>query len=321
MARLTDDAFLKNSINFYEELCIIAVNVFVIISSWFLSTDNSYSLKSKRVIRLLTTLFFWYAITSVCGLLLIPWPGWKEVIKTLPLIGDSYDFISGYLVLFLVSPYINRTLDQLAYNSYRKLAVGIFLISSLGAPFVWNDYLSFNWGYSFIWFISIYIIVGFVRKHLVWNRWPWWGYLTMFVILTLFGTIARSYFGFLYVSKGFYNDPVIFLASLSCFLLFASIKLKNEPFIKIIKFCIPFSVAAYFIHANPFIEAWFKSLEVHILINQQTLYYVVCIPLLGIGIYSVCILCDFLREKLFNIIGINKSIDKLSVTIDKHLIF
>jgi len=175
-----------------------------------------------------------------------------------------------------------------------------------------------------MWFICIYLIVSYVRIHSKWEAMSWKWYMVVFFVLTLMGTTARVFCpsGFpIYVTQGHYNDPIIFLSALSCFLLFASFSIKRQGMTKVIPFFVPLSVAVFFIHANMFIEQWFKTLEFYSFINESTMRYMISMPLLALIIYIVCTLSEFGREWIFDKIGINKLIDRLSLSIDKHLVF
>lgn len=323
-ANSSSNNLFKFAVNFYEEISIIAVNVFIIISSWFLSASNNYSLKSKRILRLLVSMFFWYLVMTAIAFALGIHPGYSELLYSLPLIGKSYGFIAGYVILYFLTPFLNRLTSQLNQKSHKKLAIILFSVFSLFAPVIFNQYMRVYNGYSFAWFICVYLIVSYVRTYAQWNKIPWKMYLTAFVVLTLIGTVARGFAPAsspIYVAKGHYNDPIIFLSALTCFLLFASFNVKKIVTTRMIQFFVPLSVAVFFIHANMFIEQWFKTLEFYTFINEGILRYLICLPLLALAIYLVCTLCEFVREWAFNKIGLNKLIDRLSLSIDKYLVF
>lgn len=323
-ANQSSNYLFKFIVHFYEEICIVAVDVFIIISSWFLSAKRDYTLKSHRIIRLLLSMFFWYFVATTIAYALGIHPEYKELLASLPLIGKSYDFIAGYLVLFFLSPFLNRLTRQLNNKSHKKLAIGLFTLFCLMAPIIYNQYLMVNKGYSFAWFVCIFLIISYVRKYVQWDKFSWKFYLIVFVILTLIGTLARCLPSFgitLYISKGHYNGPIVFLSAISCFLLFSSITIKRKKGRDLIQFFVPLSVAVFFIHANMFIEQWFKSLAFYTFINEKTLLYVISVPLIAIIVYIVCTMCEFLREIFFSKIGIYKVIDKMTISIDKHLIF
>ena len=224
--------------------------------------------------------------------------------------------------MYFLSPFINRLTNAISIKSYRLLAVGLFITFCLFAPIVYNGYLAVGGGYNFAWFLTIYVIVGYVRASGIWNNFSWKTYLSIFLILTIVGTLFRCLLpNVLYVSKGYYNDPVIFLSALTCFLLFASIKIKRTTTQKIIKFFVPLSVAVFFIHANPFIEEWFRTVDFSSFINNKALLYAIVIPAIALAVYIVCTLLEYLRILLFEKVQLNRVIDRVSSFIDKYLIY
>lgn len=314
------DSFpFRFTVNLFEEICIIAVDVFIIISSWFLSASNGYSLKTKRVVRLIVSMFFWYLVMTAVAFLLGVRPGYKELLFSLPIIGKSYDFITGYLILYLLSPYLNRLIHHLNQRTHKRLSIILALIFCLFAPIIANQYAMVYKGYSFAWFICIYLIVSYVRIYTRWSDVSWKWYFTCFVSLTLMGALVRCFVPEeipLYVTKGHYNDPIVFSSAVSCFLLFASFTIKKRTSVKLIEFFVPLSVAVFFIHANMFIEQWFKSLSFYIFINDNPFRYLIIIPLLAVSIYLAGTICEFIREKLFDRLGLNQLLDKFSLIID-----
>lgn len=320
-ATTSDNLGFRWVVNFYEEICLIAVNVFVIVSSWFLSSSKSTSIKTKRVLHLIVSMFFWFVVSTTIAYGLGVKIGINELLSYTPIIGKSYGFITGYIVLYLLSPYLNKLTSQLSNRAWLILVVGLFILFSLSAPIVRNGYLYINGGYSFAWFTIIYLIVGFIRNCTHWDKYSWKVYVSIFSILTIIGTVARIYIPSLYVSKGHYNDPIVFCSALSCFLLFASIKIGNKTICKLLSFFVPLSVAVFFIHANPFIEQWFEEMGFESVINEDIIKYMVYIPSLAVLVFVFCTLFDYIKEKLFDIIRLTKIVNNISIVIDKKLEF
>lgn len=269
-------------------------------------------------------MFFWYLLMTAVAVALGIQPGYRELLYSVPIIGKSYAFIAGYIILYFLSPFLNRLMSQLTEKTHKKLVIILFTVFCFFAPIIFNQYMMVYNGYSFVWFVCIYLIVSYVRDYTQWYKISWCGYLTGVVVLTLVGTVARSFVPAslpIYVAKGHYNDPIIFLSALSCFLLFASFNVKKYVSTKLIQFFVPLSVAVFFIHANMFIEQWFKTLEFYVFINEDIQRYMICLPLLALAIYLICTLCEFVREWAFDKIGLNKLIDRLSLSIDKYLNF
>jgi hypothetical protein len=130
-ASLSENIGFKWTVNFLEQLSVIAVNVFVIISSWFLSSSESTSIKTKKALHLIVSMYFWFVISTLIAYWLGVRPGMYELLSYTPIIGKSYGFITGYLILYFVSPYLNQLTKQLSKKSWFFLAMGLFLVFSL----------------------------------------------------------------------------------------------------------------------------------------------------------------------------------------------
>ena len=148
------------------------VNVFVMLGAWFL-TERPFN--SQRMIRLYLACFFY----TVCGtaIALWTWPltDQTENIKAmlralLPLSGSPLWFVSDYLALLFLSPYLNMLARQLPYEKYTFLTKVLLLVYVV-VPVVENMVPGINtheWFIlykDFIWLIVLYLLVAFVKLH------------------------------------------------------------------------------------------------------------------------------------------------------------
>ena len=100
-----------------ESVCIVAVNVYVLISGYFLS---SCTFSFRRVAQVLVqTLFYTVLIPPVLALVGVL--SWSEVLNPyhiwnsiFPVQSGHYWFVSAYVVLCLLSPFFNAGLETLS---------------------------------------------------------------------------------------------------------------------------------------------------------------------------------------------------------------
>lgn len=142
---------------------IVHVNSFVLLSGYFQS-------KSKFKLSKLLSIFLQVVFYSIIILLLAIKLGWIEnytivtFINNLSLTSlDNYWFIKMYLVTYVFSDYINKFIDRLSRDEYKKfLIIGFILLSVVpfitGYKVVWND------GFNFFNFIFLYMIGGYLRE-------------------------------------------------------------------------------------------------------------------------------------------------------------
>ena len=151
-----------------ESLCICAVNVYVLISGYFLSAaDVSW----KRVIRLIAqTLFYTLLIPvvlvlagqmelgSAVGIYQI-WPA------VFPVQSGQYWFVSAYVVMSIFSPCLNAALEKLDQKKTKQMLAALLLFFCVGKTLSILQFSTDKYGYDFGWFMVLYLIGGYIRRY------------------------------------------------------------------------------------------------------------------------------------------------------------
>ena len=144
--------------NILKIASIIAVNCYVLISSYFLVKSK---FRIKKFLKLWLEVIFYsvsiYLLLVMFGL--IQFNFGDAIQSILPIISKQYWFITVYLVMYLLSPFLNKLIYALDKEEYRKLLIIIMIIFSgmTLLPSKWT--LDETYGYGIIWFIcnrSIY---------------------------------------------------------------------------------------------------------------------------------------------------------------------
>jgi len=117
---IKDHSFYYFCVLVYEHFAIIAVDVFVIISAWFLCYKT---INISKVVNLFVPVVFWTIVIGIVTCFL-----GVEITKTdlflqIPIIGSSYDFVTGYIVMFILSPFINVLINNLISKSHQLLCI------------------------------------------------------------------------------------------------------------------------------------------------------------------------------------------------------
>ena len=121
-----------------ESVCIVAVNVYVLISGYFLS---SCTFSFRRVAQVLVqTLFYTVLIPPVLALVGVL--SWSEVLNPyhiwnsiFPVQSGHYWFVSAYVVLCLLSPFFNAGLETLSQKRIQQLLAALLLFFCIGKSF------------------------------------------------------------------------------------------------------------------------------------------------------------------------------------------
>ena len=207
----------------------IGVDVFVLISGYFLCSDN-YKIKFKKIILILLQVLI-YSILWVCIDLILYAVGLIQFSEIdfyrtiLPLITNDYWFVVVYLFLLICSPLINLLINKITKKQHSLINLILLLILTISTFF--NGFLYDR----YILFIFLYLVSGYFRKYGI-NELLNRKKAIMALILSLLvgiGSIPLSiYFGinqFKFIEQ---NSFIIFLIALSLFLIFIQIKLDSK---------------------------------------------------------------------------------------------
>ena len=121
--------------NFLEYLCIIAVNLYVMISGYYLSASARPFKMAKLLHLVLVTLFWSWLLGAVACVFL--GTSIKEFVLTglFPVLGRNYWFVTDYVVMYLLSPFFNRLLVCInqKQHGYLLCVLGFFFSLVIGA--------------------------------------------------------------------------------------------------------------------------------------------------------------------------------------------
>lgn len=146
----------------------IAVSVFLLIGTWFM-VDAKF--RASRLIDLYVQMFFLTSITSILVYLFgFDAPVKKIIFGFLPYTTRSLWFVSVYMVLLILSPFLHKIIE-LGRKPLSLIVAIVFTFLVLQCsiyPFSdsWLDGISF--------FIFIYLLMGYYKlyliNHIEWNR-------------------------------------------------------------------------------------------------------------------------------------------------------
>ena len=294
-------------------------DIFILISGYFLVNSK---FKTKKLLKIvLEILFYSILMYIVCVSFGIVEYNIYDVKRSIfPISYNMYWFATLYVVIYLLSPFINLVVNNINKKQHLTLIIvlGIF-ISVIPSILIDSNIFSDN----FIRFIFLYIIAAYIKKYSKTYNKKNVLVLIIFSILTLFAI------SFIYTQLGIdeyitiYNNMTsvpMLLLTISTFVFFKDLKVNNES--KIIPFFAKASFAVYLIHINIYFKKYLFNniLRIQKFYYVNTLYLALYILLASIIIYMVCTIIDTIRRKileepLFKM----KAFDKFFIKIDKLL--
>ena len=243
------------------------VNIFVLISGYFL-VDSKF--KAKKIIKLYLQIVFYYLFCTVLfryvfniGILS------KEDITSIvfPILYPQEWFSICYMVLYILSPFLNKMLHNINKKEHAGLIITLIIFAYLQRFPGFRSYLDFNYGYSIIWFITLYVVAAFIKfyykkekhqKYII----PFGVIATSTIIFIFYKfQINHIYLTPLFISGEYiaYSSILVLILSILIFILFLNIDIKNEKIGKIINKCSSTTFAIYLIHSANFSRVFFEN--------------------------------------------------------------
>lgn len=297
-------------------LTMCSVNLFVLISAYFLVEDNKINF--GKVLKIIIELWLVNFIVSV-GLFIFGVASFSKedlIYTVFPFFSRRNWFINVYLVLYVLHPYINRAIYGLSNKAYKSLCIILFMFFSVLPSIMPNK----NWtydvlhGYSVSWFICLYIFMGYYKRHLDWKKIVRYKALLLYFVLGLIMIASQLLIEFIGKVVGsdtivslhnmlFYYDSVpVLLMAFIVFHIFRGISINNSRIRTGISILGSSSLGVYIIHDN------YKLREVlwSNIINIKTIgthwFAIIVYILIGVSIYIVCSILFRLIDKLINIV-------------------
>lgn len=309
----TLSSFNEMLYHFLRSLSIIAVNIYVLISAYFLS-QSTFKLK-KLVLLFVETSFFFtliFAITSIFGYPDFNMTSLKE--SLFAVIFGKYWFVTAYFVLFALSPYLNKLLNTLSKKEHLNLIVITTLICCAWQFYYANSSIGIGKGYGVPFFIYLYIVGAYIRnyqfilKDLNKNLYLI-SYLVLAIVNTMIvmsaanteGDIGRWYN---------YNSPIVLIMSYALFQYFRKIHIKSTVINSISKYV--FGIYLLHEHTNMRSFLWIDSGVVEKITNLNNYMFIIYTLGYSIIVFISCWIGSYIISKVFSFIMSN---------VDKVLLF
>lgn len=150
--------------HFLESLCITSVNVFVLISGYFMINQKTTGLRKAIELYLVLLCYYlsFYAIACALGETVFSWKELAYLIVPFAR-GDKW-FLETYILLLLFAPFLNILISNLNKNTHILLG-GIWLIVFSVWPSFFPSPPLADQGYGITNFVTLYLISSYIRKY------------------------------------------------------------------------------------------------------------------------------------------------------------
>lgn len=321
-----------NNVEFYKIalfiriFCIVAVNCYVLITGYF-QIESKFN--TKKIINIWGKVLF-YSISIYIMLLLLGQVNFniKDVIKSIfPILTNEYWFVNCYLLLYILSPFINKMINQLDKKEFKKLLIILLVVFSIFPSVLPVSFTMDNTrGYGIIWFIVLYLIGAYIRLYgnaCYKNR---NNLLTFFLIsIVSYGLVILVQYicnklHFLDMSERIYNYNffTIFLASVFLFLFFKNINIKSLKVTNLVSKIVPLTFGVYIIHEQVVLRNYLYLNILHLNDFWNKITQFIIIPSTAIVIFLICLVIEKITKNTIQKFICNK-LEKIYLAINKRV--
>lgn len=308
LPRPTEVYVVKNpfkALEFYvvDAIAISCVNIFILISGWFGMKVNWKKFRALIFQVLFFSILIWSALVT-----LFPnkYLNGKSLSTILMLNSCDYWFIKSYIGLYLLSPIINKFIENSTQKEYGRVLLALFIFQTIYGWFSINGAEWIGGGYSAFSFVCLYSLGRYVRLYqntIILKKGCTLAAISIkplsFVFLGIVMILALTAFSVTYVGLPIegrlftYTNPLVILEAIILLLIFSRLKIKSSVINGMASSCL----AIYLLHGNelvlrPFygtwIAQWYQNDSTFIFLSKTVLFIIV--------VFAVAITLDKIRS-------------------------
>ena len=285
----------------------IGVNIFLLISGYFLVKSN---FKLSKAIKLYLQILSYSVILSIIMLLCKKMTlSYENIINYLfPLSHGVWWFATTYFIMYLLVPYLNKLLNSLSKEEYKKLIITTTILFSIIPTIFVSAYVS-----NLTWFIALYCLGGYIQLHGLKIE----NMSSIRILLMSLTIVLVNFGGFVLIKIGLINNVLdefspttfydmyripILVISLLLFLYFKKIKVSHATLVNTIAST---TFGIYLIHDYPLIRVLIWDIGFRNSQFTENAY----LPLIAICetliVFIVCSAIELIRRKTIEPIYMN----------------
>lgn len=309
-----------------EGFCASGVNVFVLLSGYFLVEAGC---KWRKILTLWLQVWFYsvgvFVVLVLTGVLqLSDMTIYNLLDFVFPIQTEHYWFATAYVFMYLFSPVLNAGMKAMTQKQHKMIVLALIAVFSMIKSVVPFNLNMDRYGYDVIWFLCLYLIAGYIRLYGI----PFFtqptnvsadcddtairrkmfgksvltyivATLAMFAVLMAVGTFYRLT-GKLadFVTKSYqYNHILNLAASVALFYAFYHIRVKGK-LADMVCTVSPYVFGVYLLHEHIGLRyLWPQWFAVHE--YGQSFLFLPHLIVTVLVIFAAGILVDYVRSLLF----------------------
>ena len=302
-----------------EAIAITGVNVYVLISGYYLSSSK---VRLSKVLLLILQVYFYTLLIS--GAMMIvgaysvkPEDKLDRALRYLfPISSEHYWFVTAYVIMYVLAPVMNAAVNTLERKQLKTVIIGLLTWFCFIKSIVPVKFGTDRMGYDFGWFICLYLIAAYIRKYnIVLFRDAKKSALVYLISVVVIAAFSLVFYKINFDTGNFnyyaevpchYNFFFALTGALGLFSVFRFMRLKENLLAEVIRIIAPYTLGVYLLHMHfEIADRWVEWIE-HIIGEtplDNVLMFFIHLVVSVLIVFFAGIFVDWIRKYIFNFFG------------------
>lgn len=302
-----------------EAIAITGVNVYVLISGYYLSSSK---VRLSKVLLLILQVYFYTLLIS--GAMMIvgaysvkPEDKLDRALRYLfPISSEHYWFVTAYVIMYVLAPVMNAAVNTLKRKQLKTVIIGLLTWFCFIKSIVPVKFGTDRMGYDFGWFICLYLIAAYIRKYnIVLFRDAKKSALVYLISVVVIAAFSLVFYKINFDTGNFnyyaevpchYNFFFALTGALGLFSVFRFMRLKENLLAEVIRIIAPYTLGVYLLHmhfeiADRWVE-WIEQIIGETPLDNVLMFFIHLVVSVLI-VFFAGIFVDWIRKYIFNFFG------------------
>ena len=302
-----------------EAIAITGVNVYVLISGYYLSSSK---VRLSKVLLLILQVYF-YTLLISCAMMFVgaysvkPEDKLDRALRYLfPISSEHYWFVTAYVIMYVLAPVMNAAVNTLKRKQLKTVIIGLLTWFCFIKSIVPVKFGTDRMGYDFGWFICLYLIAAYIRKYnIVLFRDAKKSTLVYLISVVVIAAFSLVFYKINFDTGNFnyyaevpchYNFFFALTGALGLFSVFRFMRLKENLLAEVIRIIAPYTLGVYLLHmhfeiADRWVE-WIEQIIGETPLDNVLMFFIHLVVSVLI-VFFAGIFVDWIRKYIFNFFG------------------
>lgn len=302
-----------------EAIAITGVNVYVLISGYYLSSSK---VRLSKVLLLILQVYFYTLLISgammfVGAYSVKPEDKLDRALRYLfPISSEHYWFVTAYVIMYVLAPVMNAAVNTLKRKQLKTVIIGLLTWFCFIKSIVPVKFGTDRMGYDFGWFICLYLIAAYIRKYnIVLFRDAKKSALVYLISVVVIAAFSLVFYKINFDTGNFnyyaevpchYNFFFALTGALGLFSVFRFMRLKENLLAEVIRIIAPYTLGVYLLHmhfeiADRWVE-WIEQIIGETPLDNVLMFFIHLVVSVLI-VFFAGIFVDWIRKYIFNFFG------------------